>query len=64
MNIGDLVIYCDGFYGEPVILLRLCDPEEDTDNEALVVNEHGEHWVPLDDLVPIDEVMEMVSECG
>ena len=63
MKVGDLVIYCDGFTDvEPVLLIGLCDPESDTEDEALVMNEHGQHWVLLANLAPIDEVVELLSE--
>ena len=63
MKAGDLVMYCDGHSNvEPVLLIKLCDPSDDTEDEALVMNEFGQHWVLLDNLVPIDGALELLCE--
>ena len=63
MKVGDLVMYTHGKLNiGPVLLIELCDPAADTDEEALVMNEYGKRWVSLADLAPIDSAMELLSE--
>ena len=58
MKVGDLVMFCDGFSEvEAVLLVRLV-PDTlpgGSIHGAVVMNEIGQHWVNLDNLIPIEE---------
>ena len=63
MKVGDLVMHCDSFSDEsPVVILEFSyDPateygalEPETVSVARVMNEHGQRWVPVDDLVEME----------
>jgi|TARA_R110002020_G_scaffold425670_1_gene635113 hypothetical protein len=58
VNVGDLVMFCDGSSDvSPVVLIRLV-PDSlpgGSGDGAVVMNETGTYWVRISDLVPIDE---------
>ena len=66
MKPGDLVMFCDGFTdSEPVLVIETCYDcasgygaiEMEDIEVALVMNDSGQHWVPFDNLVELDEVI-------
>jgi hypothetical protein len=66
MKIGDLVMFCDGFTdSEPVLVIETAIDcasgygaiEMEDIEVALVMNDAGQHWVPFENLVEIDEVI-------
>jgi len=66
MKVGDLVLHCDGHTDVTHVLLIETSidcasgygaAEMEDIEVALVMNELGRHWVPLENLVEIDEVI-------
>ena len=66
MRVGDLVMFCDGFTdSEPVLVIETAIDcasgygaiEMEDIEVALVMNDAGQHWVPFENLVEIDEVI-------
>ena len=66
MKVGDLVLHCDGYTDVTHVLLIETSidcasgygaAEMEDIEVALVMNELGRHWVPLENLVEIDEVI-------
>jgi hypothetical protein len=67
MKVGDLVVFCDGFTdSKPVLVIETCYDcasgygavEMEDIEVALVINDTGQHWVPFENLVEIDEVID------
>jgi len=66
MKVGDLVLHCDGHTDvTPVLIIETAidcasgygAAEMEDIEVVLVMNELGQHWVPLENLVEIDEVV-------
>ena len=66
MKVGDLVLHCDGYTGvTPVLVIETTidcasgygAAEMEDIEVAFVMNDSGQHWVPFDNLVEIDEVI-------
>ena len=66
MKVGDLVMFCDGFTdSDPVLVIETAIDcasgygaiEMEDIEVALVMNDAGQHWVPFENLVEIDEVI-------
>ena len=66
MKVGDLVMFCDGFTDvKPVLVIETAIDcasgygavEMEDIEVALVMNDVGQHWVPFENLVEIDEVI-------
>ena len=66
MKVGDLVWHCDGYTDvTPVLVIETTidcasgygSAEMEDIEVALVMNELGQHWVPFENLVEIDEVV-------
>ena len=63
MKVGDLVMFCDGFTDvEPVLVIETAIDcasgygaiEMEDIEVALVMNDAGQHWVPVDYLVEME----------
>ena len=66
MEVGDLVWHCDGITDVEFVLVieAAIDcasgygaAEMEDIEVALVMNDSGQHWVPFDNLVELDEVI-------